>query len=250
MWVSIKLLGAAPCPRYADWAMGALPQLRRQSLRQPVHTLAYVNLSQGNGGVVLDLSDSGVSLHAVKPLGRGKEPVGMEFHLLETGARVRVEGEVVWADESGRTGIHFVDLSRYGRQRLQEWMLYNALSAREGGAPEEARQEQLLSRPATGAAFAVASGATARPATPWELGIGREIPAALELPDLRRLARKLAFRPGPGTVVLLASLLFAVLVLLVSPLPISGALILLLAAVAPMSFWWLYRVAAELRRWR
>jgi hypothetical protein len=231
--------------------MGALPQLRRQSLRQPVHSLAYVHLSQGNGGVVLDLSESGVALHAVKPLARGQAPVGLEFHLLETGARVLVEGEVVWADESGRTGIHFVDLSRYGRQRLQEWMLYNALSAREGGVPEETMQEHLLSPlAATGAAFAVASGATERPATPWELGIGREIPAALELPDLRRLAGKLAFRPGPGTVVMLASLLFALLVLQVATVPISGALMLLLVAVAPMSFWWLYRVAAELRRWR
>ena len=231
--------------------MGALPQLWRQSLRQPVHSLAYVNLSHGNGGVVLDLSDSGVSLHAVKPLGRGKEPVGLEFHLLETCARVQAQGEVVWADGSGKTGLRLVEVSRTGRRRLQEWMLYNALSAREGGTQAEILHQHRPVPLATGAALAVTSGATARPATPWELGIGREIPAAMELPDLRRLlAGKLAFRPGPGTSVLMASLLFAVLVLGVSSLPLSGALALLLGAVAPMSFWWLYRVAAQLGRWR
>ena len=100
--------------------MGALPQLRRLSLRQPVHALAYVNLSRGNGGVVLDLSETGAALHAVKPLGRELEPVGLEFHLLETSARVQAKGEVVWAEQSGKTGIRFVEITRFGRQRIKE----------------------------------------------------------------------------------------------------------------------------------
>ncbi|MGH9508630.1 MAG: PilZ domain-containing protein [Terriglobales bacterium] len=227
--------------------MGALPQLRRQSLRQPVHSLAYVNLSQGNGGVVLDLSETGVSLHSVKPLGRSKDPVNMEFLLLETGSRVQTQGEVVWADEAGKAGLHFVDLSRFARHRLQEWMLYNALSARDAAQEVVHQPRPQL----TAAAFAAASGGTERAATPWELGIGREIPATIDLPDIvGRLAGKLAFRPGPVTSVLLASLLFAALVLQVSPTPMNGALLLLLGGVAPMSFWWLYRVAVALQRWR
>jgi len=227
--------------------MEALPQLRRTSLRQPVHSLAYVNLSQGNGGVILDLSETGVSLHAVKPLGRSKDPVSMEFHLLETGSRVPLQGEVVWADEAGKAGIHFVDLSRFARRRLQEWMLYNALSAREAA-------QEVIHQPRpqlTAAAFVADAGGTERAATPWELGIGREIPATFDLPDfVRRLASQLTFRPGPATSVLLASLLFAILVLQILPTPADSALLVLLLGVAPMSFWWLYRVACELERWR
>ncbi len=227
--------------------MGALPQLRRTSLRQPVHSLAYVNLSQGNGGVILDLSETGVALQSVKPVGRSKEPVSMEFHLLETGSRVPLQGEVVWADDSGKAGIHFVDLSRFARRRLQEWMLYNALSAREAAQEVVHQPRPQL----TAAAFAAATGGTERAATPWELGIGREIPATFDLPDfVRRLAGQLTFRPGPVTSVLLASLLFAILVLRLSPTPTNGAMLLLLGGVAPISFWWLYRVAVALQRWR
>ncbi len=227
--------------------MGALPQLRRTSLRQPVHSLAYVNLNQGNGGVILDLSETGVSLHSVKPLGRSKDPVNMEFHLLETGSRVPLQGEVVWADEAGKAGIHFVDLSRFARRRLQEWMLYNALSAREAAQEVVHQPRPQL----TAAAFAAATGGTERAATPWELGIGREIPATFDVPDFaRRLAAKLAFRPGPVTSVVAASVLFAALVLQVSATPVDAALFVLLLGVAPMSFWWLYRVACALERWR
>jgi hypothetical protein len=212
-----------------------------------VHSLAYVNLSQGNGGVILDLSETGVALHSVKPLGRSKDPVSMEFHLLETGSRVPVQGEVVWADQSGKVGIHFVDISRFARRRLQEWMLYNALSAREAGQEVvHASRPQLAA-----AAFAAPEAATERAATPWELGIGQEIPAAFDFPDfMRRIAGKLAFRPGPVTSVLLATLLFASLVLKLSPTPFDGAMLLLLGGVAPVTFWWLYRVAVTLERWR
>jgi hypothetical protein len=227
--------------------MGALPQLRRTSLRQPVHSLAYVNLSQGNGGVILDLSETGVSLQSVKPLSRTKDPVSMEFHLLETGSRVPVQGEVVWSDQSGKVGIHFVDISRFARRRIQEWMLYNALSARDAAQEVVHQPRPQL----TAAAFAAPDGATERAATPWELGIGQEIPASFDFPDfMRRISGMLAFRPGPVTSVLTASLLFALPVLWISPTPTSGALLLLLGAVAPMSFWWLYRVAVTLERWR
>ncbi|MCI0353990.1 MAG: PilZ domain-containing protein [Acidobacteria bacterium] len=229
--------------------MGALPQLRRQSLRQPVHSLAYVNLNQGNGGVVLDLSETGVSLHAVKPLGRSHDPVNMEFHLLETGSHVPVQGEVVWADESGKAGIHFVGLSRFARRRLQEWMLYNALSARE--AAEEVVHQP---RPEPVAPFADEAGVTARTVRVGRLPkpeLVREIPSAMDLPELRRLlVRTPVRRPHPAVTVLLASLLFAVLVLQVAPLPITWAMALLLGGVAPLSFWWLYRLAAQLGRWQ
>lgn len=226
--------------------MGALPQLRRTSLRQPVHSLAYVNLSQGNGGVILDLSETGVSLQSVKPVGRSKEPVSMEFHLLETGSRVPARGEVVWSDETGKAGIQFVDLSRFARRHLQEWMLHNALSAREAAQEVVHQPRPQL----TAAAFTAPESATERMATPWELGIGREIPATFDLPDfVRRLGSQLMFRPGPVTSVLLASLLFAVLVLQLSPTPMNGGMLLLLGGVAPMSFWWLYRVALALQRW-
>lgn len=230
--------------------MGALPQLRRLSLRQPVHALAYVDLSRGNGGVVMDLSETGVALHAVRPLGREKEPVGLEFHLLETSARVQATGEVVWAEQSGKTGIRFVEITRFGRQRIKEWMMYNALSARDDGEAVEGwslqRHPRLSATEATAAAMSAAGLLTATPRT---MDFVCEIPATADLPELRRLlARRFEDGSRPVTTVLLATLLFASLVMQVSPMPVSWAMVLMLGLVAPLSFWWIYRLARELGR--
>lgn len=235
---------------YAGAVMGALPQLRRLSLRQPVHALAYVDLSRGNGGVVLDLSESGVAVHAVQPLGRENEPVGLEFHLLETSARVQAKGEVVWAEQSGKTGIRFVEITRFGRQRIKEWIMYNALSAREDCEAVEGwslrRHPRLTGAEATTAAMSAAGLLTA---TPRAMDFVCEIPPTADLPELRRLlARRFEAGPRAGTNVLLATLLFCSLVLQVSPMPLTWALVLMLGLVAPLSFWWIYRLARELGR--
>ncbi len=229
--------------------MGALPQLRRQALRQPVHSLAYVDLGRGNGGVVLDLSETGVALHAVQPLGRECDPLGLEFHLLETSARVQARGEVVWAEQSGRTGIRFVEITRFGRERIKEWMLYNALSAGERETVAEwtrKRHPDLAASAATAVAMRAAGLVDGTPRLPQFVC---EIPTTTDLPELRRLlSRRLREEPKPGVTVTLATLLFASLVLQISQAPPNWALALMLGLVAPLSFWWLYRLAAEL--WR
>ncbi len=228
--------------------MRALPQLRRLSLRQPVHALAYVNLNRGNGGVVLDLSENGVALHAVKPLARSREPVRMEFHLLETSARVQAEGEVVWAEQSGKAGVHFVEITRFGRQRIKEWMMYNALSAREDCEAVEGwslrRHPRLTAPEATTAAMSAAGLITAGPQA---ADFVCELPPSTALPELRKLlANRLEVAPRSGANVLLATLLFSTLVLQISPMPMNWALALMLGLAAPVSFWWLYRLAKEL----
>ncbi len=229
--------------------MGALPQLRRQALRQPVHSLSYVDLGRGNGGVVLDLSDTGVAVHAVQALGREQEPLGLEFHLLETSARVQARGEVVWAEQSGKTGIRFVEVTRFGRQRIKEWMLYNALSASESETAEAWTRKRHPDLAATAATSVAMRAAGLVDGAPREVQFVCEIPTTTDLPELRRLlARRLQAEPQPGITVLLASMLFASLVMQIAQAPPTWALALMLGLVAPLSFWWLYRLAAEL--WR
>jgi hypothetical protein len=214
-----------------------------------VHSLSYVDLGRGNGGVVLDLSDTGVAVHAVQPLGREQEPLGLEFHLLETSARVQAKGEVVWAEQSGKTGIRFVEVTRVGRQRIKEWMLYNALSASESETAEAWTRKRHPDLAATAATSVAMRAAGLVDGAPREVQFVCEIPTTTDLPELRRLlARRLQAEPQPGITVMLASLLFASLVMQIAQAPPTWALALMLGLVAPLSFWWLYRLAAEL--WR
>ena len=170
--------------------------------------------------------------------------------LLETSARIQATGEVVWAEQSGKAGIRFVEITRFGRQRLKEWMMYNALSARDDCEAVEGwslqRHPRLTATEATAAAMSAAGLLTATPRT---MDFVCEIPVSTDLPELRRLlARRFEDGPRAGTTVLLATLLFASLALQVSAMPLTWALVLMLGLVAPLSFWWLYRLARELVR--
>jgi TonB family protein len=95
---------------------------RRTHSRQPVRTLAYVELDEGNGGIVLNASEGGLSVQAVMGLMEESLPK-MRFQLsqskdwLETGARV------VWANESRKVaGLQFVDLPEQTRLHIREWL--------------------------------------------------------------------------------------------------------------------------------
>jgi TonB family protein len=109
---------------------------RRTHSRQPVRTLAYVELDEGNGGIVLNASEGGLSVQAVMSLMEDSLPK-MRFQLsqskewLETGARV------VWANESRKVaGLEFVDLPEETRSHIREWLAGGAVET-ETGEPRE-----------------------------------------------------------------------------------------------------------------
>ncbi len=76
---------------------------RRRSPRVAVRSLTYVKLEQDNGGIILDLTESGVAIHAVKSLREGHE-VQLRFEVNSPRVRVEARGRVAWADWGGKAG--------------------------------------------------------------------------------------------------------------------------------------------------
>jgi len=126
---------------------------RRRCLRQRVHGLAFASFDGVTGGMILDLSEEGLSMQT----GAGLDGHALDWHRLDrrprSGSgleddrldepgfavprRVRVElsepaanlettGYIAWADALGRAGVRFSDLPEEARRRLNEWLALNA----------------------------------------------------------------------------------------------------------------------------
>lgn len=99
--------------------------------RYGVRTLIYVNLDHGNGGILLNLTRTGVAVQSVASVRIGQQ-LRLRFDLLAPRVRVNACGEVVWATSSGRCGIRFLDLASDTARELDEWTFAKLL---EGASP-------------------------------------------------------------------------------------------------------------------
>ena len=101
---------------------------RRQYPRYTLRSLAYVKLDQGNGGIVRDLTESGIAIQAVAPMQPGQE-ISLRFDLLSPRVRVETRGRVAWADSNGQSGIEFDPLPVRLQKCIRDWLLLQMLSA-------------------------------------------------------------------------------------------------------------------------
>jgi GAF domain-containing protein len=117
-----------------------LPE-RRRCLRQMVHAPAFASFDGVSGGMILDLSEEGLSMQMGQALdGVDKSrPVRLELDLSPSG-HVETTGYIAWADALGRAGVRFSDLPEAARRRLNEWLTVNA------GAPSHIAPKVALDR--------------------------------------------------------------------------------------------------------
>ena len=117
-----------------------LPE-RRRCLRQMVHAPAFASFDGVSGGMILDLSEEGLSMQMGQALdGVDKSrPVRLELDLSPSG-HVETTGYIAWADALGRAGVRFSDLPEDARRRLNEWLTVNA------GAPSHIAPKVALDR--------------------------------------------------------------------------------------------------------
>jgi hypothetical protein len=107
---------------------------QRVHYRHPIHSLVYVTLEQGNGGIIRNLSEDGAAIQAVAPL-RAHQSLRVRFDLLNPKTHVDVHAKVAWASSSGQAGLCFLDLNPTSRQHLNEWILMNLLRGVAQAAP-------------------------------------------------------------------------------------------------------------------
>ena len=85
---------------------------RRKCPRYTLRSLAYVKLNETNGGIVRDLSESGIAVQAVAPL-RPDQLLTLEFDLLSP--RIRVEGQGAFAGRIPMVRVAFSSAGCLGR---------------------------------------------------------------------------------------------------------------------------------------
>jgi hypothetical protein len=100
---------------------------RRQTPRTKLVEIAYIGMGPENGGLVLDVSDGGLSFHAVSPV----QPSEKINFLLSVRGLNRIEGagEVVWTNEMKTVcGLRFTSLSGDAREHLNNWTNQSRMS--------------------------------------------------------------------------------------------------------------------------
>ena len=99
---------------------------RRAQLRQSIRSLAYVDLGFGNGGIILNVSESGLAVRSVTPLMETSVPK-INFRPSATKPAIEVGGEIVWKSEANTmVGIRFLELPEGSRQQIREWIAIEA----------------------------------------------------------------------------------------------------------------------------
>lgn len=101
---------------------------RRHAPRTKLVEIAYIGMGPENGGLVLDVSDGGLSFHSVAPV----QPAETIRFLLSLRGHSRIEGagEVVWTNEMRTVcGLKFTSLSAGAREHLNNWTNQSQMSA-------------------------------------------------------------------------------------------------------------------------
>src|SRR5437016_8128052 len=96
---------------------------KRAKLRIRLHaqaTIAY-GTAENVPATLLDLSEDGLAIQSERRLPL-RCKVYFQFNLPGGKSAVRLSGDVVWQDSSGRVGIRFVDVPQTSRKTLSEWI--------------------------------------------------------------------------------------------------------------------------------
>jgi len=145
---------------------------RRNYLREPMQSLAYVRLGEENGGILVNLGEDGLAMRAAVALPYDRVPV-LFFQLAGFPHPVVTSGRIAWKGDSGRlVGIQFVDMHDSMRNIIKSWLVEES-SLRAPREPEflassrddavRDRQDRLPPEPPSVAAASQVAGAVQKP---------------------------------------------------------------------------------------
>jgi len=124
-------------------ARSLLPNERRRKPRVPVYgpvSIAYGS-SENVPANLVDVSEEGVAIRVERALPPSCK-VYFEFKLPDHTSTVRLAGEVVWTDFTGKIGLQFAKVPQSSRQLLDGWLRENIFRQLEAGTvPQEAGAE-------------------------------------------------------------------------------------------------------------
>ena len=95
---------------------------RRLHFRRKPTSLAYVEMGEYNGGIVLNLSESGLAIQAAMAI-TGEHLSRVRFQVPPEWNWVSVNGQMTWLGESKKeAGIRFLDLPESARVGIRDWI--------------------------------------------------------------------------------------------------------------------------------
>jgi hypothetical protein len=102
-------------------ARGTPGEERRRSPRTKVADCVYLNIAPDNGGILLDVSSTGLGFQAAAPIAAGEQ---IDFRLSAGWNNdIELSGELIWLDETRkRGGLRFGQLSEEVRKHIQQWV--------------------------------------------------------------------------------------------------------------------------------
>ena len=104
-------------------ARGLKAREKRAKLRVTLHAPASIayGTAENVAATLLDLSEDGLAIQSERRLPL-RCKVYFQFNLPGGKSAVRLSGDVVWQDSSGRVGIRFADVPQTSRRTLNEWI--------------------------------------------------------------------------------------------------------------------------------
>ena len=103
-------------------------------------SIPWIKLGVDNGGIILDISEGGLAMQAVRSLADGELPA-MRFQLSESQTWIETPGRIAWIGASKHTaGVEFVGLPEEARNKIKQWIpltLHPNGSAEEKGLSEK-----------------------------------------------------------------------------------------------------------------
>ena len=132
-------------------AKGLMRREKRGKLRIRLHaqaTIAYAN-ADNVPATLLDLSEDGLAIQSERRLPQHCR-IYFQFSLPGQKSVVRLSGEVVWQDTSGRVGIRFADVPQASRRSLIDWIksqVAHYLPPQNPATPSRSVQFGLLDSP-------------------------------------------------------------------------------------------------------
>jgi hypothetical protein len=114
---------------------GVTPKERRREPRAKIapNEIAYLNFPSGNGGIVLDVSYSGLGFQAVAAL---EATASLPFRLSGTAIdNTELSGQVIWLDQTRKRGGLRLDVPLEARSVIRKWQSRHLPPAPSSRAP-------------------------------------------------------------------------------------------------------------------
>ena len=107
---------------------------RRLQMRATPASRAYVELGGTNGGIVLNISETGMAVAAADPLVVDDYLPRIRFQLPSSGQSIEISAQIVWLAESRKSaGIRFVDLTAEAHHQISNWIASEKLAPESEG---------------------------------------------------------------------------------------------------------------------